>query len=149
MTDTVLVRAPLGAVYRALTDLDGWPGWHVGCRSRRVPAAGDDRDAHELVLPAGRRRWRCRVEVSGWRHDAGVRWDMRDPVAVTTEWWLEECREGTLVHHVVHGDDGAHGVRPRRRLRRIARHRRAAIDAMQALKDHLEHAVAVASGAAP
>ena len=143
MTDTVLVRAPVGAVYRILTDLDGWPDWYVGCRSVRRPAPAEARDAHDLVLPAGRRRWRCRVEVSGWRHDAGVRWDVRGPVTATTEWWLEGCREGTLVHHVVHA-----GPETPRHLRRVRRHRRAVVDAMQALKDHLEHAVAVAAGRA-
>jgi hypothetical protein len=156
VTDTVLVRAPVGAVYRTLTDLDGWPAWYAGCRSVRRPAATGGHDAHDLVLPAGRRRWRCRVEVSGWRHDAGVRWEVRSPVTATTEWWLEACREGTRVHHVLHGAvdgdarGGGHGgTESARRVRRLRRHRRAAVDAMQALKDHLERAVTIASGRTP
>mgnify|MGYP000353010810 CR=1 FL=1 len=138
MTDTVLVRAPVGAVYRALTDVDGWPDWHARCRSVRLPGT-DGVDTHRLVLPAGRRRWRCDVEVSGWRHDTGVRWDVRTPVPLTTEWWLEPCREGTRVHHLVHdAPQGGRGVRA------LRRHRRAVVDALQALKDHLEAAVATA-----
>lgn len=161
MTDTILVRAPVGVVYRTLTDLDGWPRWLAGCRSVRVPSdaarggvgadgadgapdAVSDADGHLLVLPLGRRRWRLGVAAHAWRHDLGVRWDVRGDVVLAAEWWLEERREGTVVHHVVHGTPVG-----RRAERRVRRHRRAVMLALQAMKDHLELAVAVAAGRVP
>jgi len=142
VTDTVLVRAPVGVVYRTLTDLDGWPRWLDGCRTSRP--SGADGERHRLVLPVGRRRFRAVVTVSGWRHDLGVHWDVEGPVAIRSEWWLERRPEGTLVHHVLHGaPDG------RRSMRSVQRYRRALGSAMQALKDHLELAVEVAAGRVP
>ncbi len=153
MTDAVLVRAPVGVVYRTLTDLDGWPRWLPGCRSSRVGVprdvpggvAGGAGERHRLVLRAGGlRRLRVVVDVDGWRHDAGVRWQVLGPGGPRTEWWLEQGPEGTVVHHVVHGEPPGRGGR-----RRVARHRRAAMLAMQAMKDHLELAVAVSAGRVP
>lgn len=154
MTDSILVRAPVGAVYRTLTDLDGWPRWLAGCRSVRVPAGAarvgtQDRgashmDEHLLVLPLGRRRLRLGLAVHSWRHDAGVRWDVRGDVVAATEWWLDPRREGTVVHHIVHGTPV--GRRPQRR---VLRHRQAVMLALQAMKDHLELSVAVAAGRVP
>lgn len=149
MTDTVLVRAPVGAVYRTLTDLDGWPRWYAGCRSVRVPhGVGAAEDRHLVTLPVGRpvggRRWRVLVVAHAWRHDQGVRWEVTGDVVLSAEWWLEERREGTIVHHVVHGTPV--GARAGRRVRR---HRRAVMLAMQGMKDHLELAVAVAAGRVP
>lgn len=154
MTDTILVRAPVGVVYRTLTDLDGWPRWLAGCRSVRIPtgeaqggeggSGAPDADGHLLILPLGRRRWRLGVVVHSWRHDLGVRWDVRGDVGLAAEWWLEERREGTVVHHVVHGTPVG-----RRAERRVRRHRRAVMLALQAMKDHLELAVAVAAGRVP
>ena len=150
MTDALLVRAPVGAVYRTLTDLDGWPRWLPGCSSVRVPrgvGADDPRgpvDHHAVVLPVGRRRWRLGVAAHGWRHDLGVRWDVDGDVVLAAEWWLEPRPEGTVVHHVVHGTPAG-----RRAQRRVRRHRRAVMLSLQAMKDHLELAVAVAAGRAP
>lgn len=141
MTDAVLVRAPVGIVYRTLTDVDGWARWLPGCTSVRLPAATD---RHALVLPLGRRRWRVVVDISGWRHDHAVRWSVRGAVVLDAEWWLEGCREGTVVHHLVHGDPVG-----RRAQRRVRRHRRAVVLALQTMKDHLELAVAVAAGRVP
>ena len=144
MTDAILVRAPVGVVYRALTDLDGWPQWLDGCRSARRATQDGPGDAHVLVLPYGRRRTRLAVTVDGWRHDHGVRWEVRGDVVLAAEWWLEARPEGTVVHHVVHGEPSG-----RRAVRRVRRHRRVMMLAMQALKDHLELAVAVAAGRVP
>lgn len=143
MNDAVLVRAPAGAVYRALTDLDGWPSWLPGAISVRRPADDHDGDRHVLVLPDGRGRWRLAVRAHGWRHDAGVRWGVRGSVVLEAEWWLEDRPEGTVVHHVVHGIPVG-----RRAIRRVKRHRRVVVHAMQALKDHLELAVDLATGRA-
>lgn len=151
MTESILVRAPVGVTYRTLTDLDAWPRWHSGCRSRRIagPVGTDASGAADhvaLALPASRRRpgrrpWRLEVAVHGWRHDAGVRWDVRGDVELTAEWWIESCTEGTMVHHVVHEAVGREVL--------VVRHRQAMMHAMQAMKDHLELAVALASGRIP
>ena len=141
MTDAILVRAPVGIVYRTLTDLDGWPRWLGRSSSRRLDAAGDDSDRHVLMLPDGRRRRRLVVDSHGWRHDLGVRWEVGGAVVLAVEWWLEERHEGTVVHHVVHG-------RPvgRRAERRVRAHRRVMMGVLQVMKDHLELAVALAGG---
>ena len=144
MNDAILVRAPAGVVYRTLTDLDGWPGWRPGCHSVRLASADVDRDRHVLILRDGRRRWRIGVDVYDWRHDLGVRWDVRGDVVLVAEWWLETLPEGTVVHHVVHGSP-----RGRRAERRVRRHRAAVMASMQAMKDHLELAVAIALGRTP
>ncbi len=159
MTDALLVRAPVGVVYRTLTDLDGWPRWLPGCRVSRDHGGHEGRardgrvgDRHHLVLRMGLWRWRVGIDAHGWRHDEGVRWEVSGPVRVSTEWWLEQCPEGTVVHHVVHGAPGgapkdAPGAR--RSTRRVLRHRRAVMQALQGMKDHLELAVAVAAGRVP
>jgi uncharacterized protein YndB with AHSA1/START domain len=146
VTDALLVRAPVGVVYRALSDLDGWPRWLHGCRSVRLPGQPDEvcGDRHVLTLPDGRRAWRLAVTAHSWRHDAGLRWDVRGDVVLDAEWWLEGRAEGTVVHHVVHGSPEG-----RRAARRVLRHRRVIILALQELKDHLELAVAVAAGRVP
>jgi hypothetical protein len=170
VTDAVLIRAPLGIVYRTLTDLDGWPGWLDGCRSLRHGSTGviahdgptqdgdpaSPSDRHDLVLPGARRPLRLDVVVHGWRHDVGMRWEVRwlDPrrplpsrwsrEAVTTEWWLEERREGVVLRHVLHDVPRA-GVA----VRTLVRHRHSVVLAMQAMKDHLELAVAHAAGRVP
>jgi hypothetical protein len=164
VTDAVLVRAPVGIAYRVLTDLDAWPRWLEGCRSVRIdpchapeasPVAPADR--HLLVLPGVRRPLRLDVTSYGWRHDAGLRWTVdvirrgglrRGGPRVSVEWWLEERREGVVIHHLVHPMDGSvgHGSRvPDPALR----YRRSVVLAMQALKDHLELAVAHAAGRVP
>jgi hypothetical protein len=151
VTDTLLVRAPVGVVYRTLTDLDGWPRWLDGCRSVRLPDTpghvhdqGVTSDRHVLTLPDGRRAWRLAVTAHGWRHDAGLCWDVRGAVALDAEWWLEGRTEGTVVHHVVHGSPSG----PRSE-HRVLRHRRVILLALQEMKDHLELAVAVAAGRVP
>ena len=141
MTDAILVRAPVGVVYRTLTDLDGWTQWLDRCSSVRLAQREADRDRHLLVLLDGRRRWRLAVTAHGWRHDLGVHWDVTGAVVLRSEWWLEARQEGTIVHHVVHGEPTG-----RRAVRRVRRHRRAVGGVMQAMKDHLELAVAVATG---
>lgn len=146
----MLVRAPVGVVYRTLTDLDGWPRWLPGCRSVRLPDPSDDAhgpvggDRHVLTLPDGRRAWRLAVTAHGWRHDAGLRWAVRGDVVLDAEWWLEGRTEGTVVHHIVHGSPEG-----RRAERRVLRHRRVIGLALQRMKDHLELAVAIATGRVP
>jgi hypothetical protein len=150
VTDALLVRAPVGVVYRTLTDLDGWTRWLDGCRSERAaPAApvapAPSSDHHRLVLPGGRSPLGLSVTSHGWRHDAGMHWDVtwsgRHPGGVVAEWWLEERREGVVVRHLVHETRGDE--------RSLQRYRTATMTAMQALKDHLELAVAHAARRVP
>lgn len=141
MNDALLVRAPVGAVYRTLTDLDGWPRWNPGCRSVRLASSGVGHDRHALLLSEGRRRWRLAVDVHAWRHDVGCRWEVQGDVVLGSEWWLEPRPEGTVVHHLVHGAPVG-----RRAAWRVERHRAVIMLSLQAMKDHLELAVALAVG---
>lgn len=144
----VLVRAPAGLVYAVLCDVDGWAVWWPGCRTARsrgpVPVAGSGPgptgrvDHHDLVLPSGRRRLRCRATVHGWRHDAGLRADLDDGAHAAVEWWFEALEDGTVVNLLVSTDGPGAG--------RVVR---ALGDGLQALKDHLELAVDVAAGRVP
>jgi uncharacterized protein YndB with AHSA1/START domain len=158
VTDSVLVRAPVGVAYQVLTDLDGWPRWLDGCRSVRLapdPTLGPS-DRHALVLPGVRRPSRIQVASYGWRHDVGMRWDVslrgRAPTSASVEWWLEDRREGVVVHHLVHqpvhDPEGAPSG-GKRGDRAVLRYRRSVTLALQALKDHLELAVAHAAGRVP
>lgn len=154
MIDALLVRAPVGVVYRTLTDLDAWPHWSAGCRCTgpgigpETGPASDPRaaDRRLLVLPRSRRGpgdgvWRIAVTPHGWRHDLGVVWDVSGQVDLVSEWWLEGRAEGTVVHHLVR--------QARSPEARVIRHHHVMMRAMQAMKDHLELAVALASGRIP
>jgi hypothetical protein len=168
VTDAILVRAPVGVAYRALTDLDGWPRWLDGCRSVRLDVVPDSAagDRHRLVLPQPRvtpgrrpvipRPLRLEVLASGWRHDTGLRWDVlwggRRARRASVEWWLEDRREGVVVHHLVHHPvDDREGTASggKRGDRAVLRYRSSVTLALQALKDHLELAVAHAAGRVP
>lgn len=154
--DSLLVRAPVGAVYRTLTDIDGWPLWWSGCDTTRVtpapssePAAGRaDRpagDQHRLVLARGwsRRSARMLARAHGWRHDLGVHMELRDlrgRSLTTLEWWLEPGEDGTVVHRAMRDARSAAVARSLRRGLALG---------MQDLKDHLELAVALALGRGP
>ena len=138
---TVLVRAPAGVVYAALTDIDAWDTWWPGCASRRDPGADAEdpgADHHLLRLPGGRRGLRCRATVAGWRHDRGVRLVLRDGADADAEWWLEPVADGVVLHLLV----TARGRRAERTVRALG-------GGLQALKDHLELAVDVAVGRVP
>jgi hypothetical protein len=156
--DAILVRAPVGLVYRLLTDVAAWAAWWPDARSTVHPVVGgpgasgdpsvagasEDTTAtsYRLELPTGRRRPRRRlrllVEPHGWRHDLGMHLRVHGSLVVTCEWWLEECREGVVVHQLVRGD-----------RRAVGRMRRAIGLGLQAFKDHAELAVAVAVGRVP
>jgi hypothetical protein len=155
--ERILVRAPVGLVYATLTDVDGWHIWWRGCHTSRLtapsPSVAVDPDAagapddHLVTFGVPWRRRRLIGRAHRWRHDEGVLVDLRDRrgrEVGTSEWWLEGCPDGTVVHHVLHGGrDDAAGVRRRER------HRRAVRSGLQDLKDHLELSVEVALGRVP
>lgn len=144
--DVYLVRAPLGIVYRTLTDVDGWPSWWPGCATssrdvRSTDAAALNGDQHAVKLRSGRRRLQLEVTAHGWRHDAGFVLDVAGDAELQGEWWLAPDPAGVLIHHVVRGRGG--------RMLGAGPYRRAVGDGMQALKDRLELTVAVATGRVP
>lgn len=137
----VHVRAPAGLLYAVLTDVDAWDTWWPGCASQRDPrAAATDgpADHHLLRLPVGRRGLRCRATVDGWRHDRGLRMALRGAADADAEWWIEPTGDGAVLHLLV----TARGRRAERTVRALGA-------GLQALKDHLELAVAVAAGRVP
>lgn len=135
----VLVRAPVGSAYATLTDVDGWDAWWPGCSTRRDPVDGTaPGDHHRIRLRAGRRGLRSRMVVDGWRHDVGLRAVLRGGADAEVEWWLEPVAAGVVVHLLV----TARGRRAERTVRALG-------DGLQAVKDHLELAVAVAVGRVP
>lgn len=85
-----------------------------------------------------------------------MRWEVslrgRAPTSVSVEWWLEDRREGVVVHHLVHHPvDDREGTASggKRGDRAVLRYRSSVTLALQALKDHLELAVAHAAGRVP
>lgn len=164
MTDAILVRAPVGLVYRALTDVTGWSDWWPGCRTtpREAAEAVDAASAvdavpdpassadYALELRVAHRTLRMSLTVHGWRHDLGMFVDVTGAVALRTEWWLETRPDGAVVHHLIHGPLDEE-VFTRRSSDRAAQehYRRSVAAGMQALKDRLELTVLVALGHAP
>jgi hypothetical protein len=143
----VLVRAPAGLVHAVLRDVDGWPGWWTGCRTAR-PAPADaaavlpdgvtEASHHRLDVGVGWRRLRCRAVFHGWRQDEGMRVALRDGADADAEWWFEPVDAGTVVHLLV----TARGRSSQRVVRGLG-------EGLQALKDHLELVVDVATGRVP
>jgi hypothetical protein len=165
VTDAILVRAPVGLVYRTLTDVTGWSDWWPGRRTMPLAAveavgavdsvdaqsASASSDAYALELRVGRRPLRMTMTVHGWRHDLGMFVDVTGAVELRTEWWLETRPDGAIVHHLVHGPlDGAASARRSRRDRSAQdRYLRSVATGMQSLKDRLELTVMVALGRVP
>lgn len=154
--DSVLVRAPVGLVYRAVTDVAAWPTWWPALavapagRTQGAPdAVADDPadgaiDRWRLVIGRPPGRSRLSAAASGWRHDVGFRLALDGDLVGGAEWWLEPSRGATLVHHVL--DLEAIGGRD---LRRIARLRRALRRGLWGLQGRCEAAVLLALAAAP
>lgn len=159
MTDAILVRAPVGLVYRALTDVTGWPDWWPGCRVTPIGAVGTaeaspdpaSSDAYALELRGAGRPLRMTMTVHGWRHDLGMFVDVTGALELRTEWWLETRPDGAVVHHLLH--EPLAQAAPARRSRRDRsaqdRYLRGVAAGMQSLKDRLELTVMVALGRVP
>ena len=149
VTAAILVRAPAAVVYGTLTDVDGWGAWWPACRTARATAGtatgsvpSEDGDRHRLELPVGPRRLRLDARAHGWRHEAGLHLAIGGRHAADVEWWLEAVAAGTVVHLIVRPTAATTDRAAVRLLRALGA-------GQQALKDHLELAVAHALGLVP
>ncbi len=95
--DDGFVRAPIGLVYRQLSDIGGWPAWWPGLRASPLGAE----NAFRLVLRASplSRPVGLRVQAHTWRHDLGFVLDLDGDLQGRAEFWLESGWGGTVVHH--------------------------------------------------
>lgn len=142
--DDAFVRAPVGLVYRRLTDIGGWSDWWPGVRTTPSRPA-DGAETWSLVL--ARRPWRrLRVEAAPhqWRHDAGFRCTLTGDLDGWSEFWLEELGGGTVVHHLLVAATG------RRRPRRVLEDYRAVVRrGLWAFKDRTQTEVRAEAGLTP
>lgn len=134
--DRALVRAPIGLVYAAITDLTRWQDWWPS-----VSVRSDGVREHWRLRFGGRTSGpRCTAVAGDWRHDVGFRLALDGDLVGSAEWWLEPQRGGTLVHHLLevgHPDGGD-------ARRRIARFRRCVRRGLWGLQSHAEAAVLLA-----
>ncbi len=97
--DVVAIRAPRSATYRRITDVGSW--------SQHWPALGikqEGMNGNDLVLriPAGRlRNINLAATVGDWRHEQGFRMSLRGDINGSSEFWLDEHLDATLLHHVI------------------------------------------------
>ncbi|HEX9766532.1 MAG TPA: hypothetical protein VGA36_07190 [Nitriliruptorales bacterium] len=134
--DDGFVRAPVGLVYRRLTDIGAWSSWWPAVRTSAIPGG---EEAWQVAF--GRRGPRCQAIPGTWRHDQGFRLALTGDLEGTLEFWLEEGHGGTVVHVILQADSAA-----RRPLRVLARFRRSARRGLWALKDMLQAEVRQAIG---
>ncbi|MEY3019821.1 MAG: hypothetical protein RLZZ272_805 [Actinomycetota bacterium] len=95
--DAVVVRAPIGLVYRTVTDVAGWRTWWPAI----TVAASDAPERWRLTLGRRWRPLRLEARASDWRHDVGFRVGLEGDLRGSAEWWLEAVRGATIVHHLV------------------------------------------------
>jgi len=140
--DDGFVRAPIGLVYRRLTDIDRWSTWWPGVTTTRAGPG----DAWDLAA-AGRRLsrpLRLHLDDLTWRHDAGFAFHCSGDLDGRGEFWLEPGWGGTVVHHWVSADvrDG-NPLAVTRRYRAMLRH------GLWGFKDAVQDEVRSAMGLAP
>jgi hypothetical protein len=98
--DDGFVRAPVGLVYRRLTDIGRWQQWWPGVRVAAMDdAAGTERWA--VQVGSTRRSLSLVVTPHTWRHDAGFALTVSGDLEGGGEFWLEPVAGGTVVHHVL------------------------------------------------
>jgi len=100
VNDDGFVRAPVGLVYRRLTDIGRWSRWWSGVR---VAALDDAAGAERWAVQVGtaRRSLSLVVEPHSWRHDAGFALTVAGDLEGRGEFWLEPLAGGTVIHHVL------------------------------------------------
>jgi uncharacterized protein YndB with AHSA1/START domain len=98
--DDGFVRAPVGLVYRRLTDIERWPQWWPGVR---VAALDDAQGTERWALQVGSSRSSLSLVVAphSWRHDAGFALAVSGDLEGSGEFWLQPVAGGTVIHHVL------------------------------------------------
>lgn len=142
--DAGFVRAPRELVYRRVTDIRTWPSWWPGTRVRPLPSVGpDERWGLEIAAAPGL-RLRLGLTPVRWRHDVGFELLLDGDLDGRGEFWLEEVRSGTVVHHLVVAGS------PLRWPSRVHRgYRRAARRGLWGLKDVLQLEARTSAGLLP
>jgi hypothetical protein len=148
--DDGFVRAPVGLVYRRLTDVAAWPTWWPGIEvwRREDPPAlpGDDpSEAWGLELRgAPLRHVRLHARVHGWRHEHGFSLSLTGDLDGRAEFWLEPGYGGTVVHHLLIATTAL-----RSPLRVHRDYRRALRRGLWGLKDQLHLEARTSAGLVP
>jgi len=132
-TDEFFIDAPRETVQRCLLALgadggDWWPGARAQSTGGRV----------RMAAPIGRARPRVRFGalIANIRPPEGFTWMLEDgELRGRAEWWLEEFKDGTIVHYYL---DVERNRRARRLSTSVRRHRWAIRRGLNALKDLLE-----------
>lgn len=139
--DDTFVRAPIGLVYKRLTDVGGWRNWWPKLDVEPVTTSDDTEVVAITLRSRPWRRLRYRATLSGWRHDAGFSMRLDGDLTGRAEWWLERVEGGTVVHHVL-------AARPTRRPTVALRDYRAVLRAgLWTFKDNVEAEVRYIVGA--
>jgi hypothetical protein len=133
--DELFVAAPRDRAFAALIDLGRDATWWPGADARR-----DDQrlrvDAPGFRAASSRVRFEARIDKV--RPGEGFVWRIdRGEVHGRAEFWLEEFKDGTVVHYFLNADPGERG-RARRWSSRVRRHRWAVRRGVNGLKDALE-----------
>lgn len=133
-TDEIYIAAPRQTVARRLLDLSTDASWWPGARCT------GEYGRVIVNAPTGRLNTRVRFEagIGPVREWDGFTWFLeKGELAGRAEWWLEEFKDGTIVHHYLDADRGDTG-RWRRLPTVVRRYRWAVRGALNALKDDLE-----------
>jgi hypothetical protein len=151
--DDGFVRAPVGLVYRRITDVAAWPTWWTGTVVRELaPEPGPDVDPDAApdecwaieFRGAPLRRVRVAARLHTWRHEQGFSLALRGDVEGHAEFWLEPGYGGTVVHHLLIGRTAlSHPLRVYKDYRRSLRR------GLWGLKDLLHLEVRTAAGLEP
>lgn len=128
--DSVFVRGRRTDVHPILADVAGYGRWWAAVSSRDLGT----RVAVTLAPPGlARRRQRFTVTVTRERPAKGVRMQYRGELAGDAEWYYLDEPAGTVVHYLLTAEVADRGWR-----RRLADHRAAVRQGLDALKDRVE-----------
>jgi hypothetical protein len=143
-TDEIYIAASRNAIARRLLDLSTDASWWPGARATgeygrvvvRAPAGA--RAPKRGTARRARRAVTFEAGIGPVREWDGFTWFLeRGALAGRAEWWFEEFKDGTIVHHYLDAERG--NARKWRRMPSVVRRYRWAIrGCLNALKDDLE-----------
>lgn len=145
-TDELYIAAPRNVIARRLLDLSTdstwWPGAHTSGEYGRVvvraPAGARAPKRARRARRGLRRSVRFEAGIGPVREWDGFTWFLeRGALSGRAEWWFEEFKEGTIVHHYLDAERGD-ASRTRRMASVVRRYRWAIRGCLNALKDELE-----------